>query len=101
MFSVLSELFSVVCCVLNVPGNLFSFAPCYIFESANVRHWPGGDSNISPFLVNIASIFCLNFLSISISQIFPGVKSFFLNWEFKLQRFLPFNLVADTMLVQL
>ena len=69
VFSVLSELFSVVCCVLNVPGNLFSFARCYIFESANLRHWPGGDSNISPFLVNIASIFCLNFLSISISQI--------------------------------
>ena len=35
---------------------------CYIFESPNLRHWPGGDSNISPFLVvNIASIFPLTF----------------------------------------
>ena len=39
-----------------------------IFESPNLRHWPGGDWNISPFLLNIASTFCLNFLPISISQ---------------------------------
>ena len=100
---------SLLCCSLLYLWIFFS-PLCRMWRgnlaaiSLNRRIFGTGPGGIRIFLHSswiLLQYSALIFCQYQFHRFFPGVKSSFFNWEFKLQRFLPFNLVADTMLVQL